>query len=1136
MKSSNNSYNWFPILSIVITFSVWQYYGDDGKAKSSTNESDGAKTEHFNMVFQNAFYIKEDAMFGNDTAVILFSSETNFSKKRTFFCKSESGLVTTAYTELAAPTFINEERCEWNVFRSECKVDKESKFVNIFNSNDYEEVLTQLERPHKAVDLAICYGHSFLLDEWQGLLTTIEMYRTFKANIQQLYWRSGRREIYDLLMEYQRHAIIKLDLFSPFSSHESLVKMGLDVNLKLSTRNYLAQMNDCFLKYRNAKYVMILVMRKDKKDDEPGAENIYSHLDKTAVLQEGGAFNDTPINAKKCTLTLSKLLYLIWNGETIIRIEGTKIFFSITKLWQSKDVNLRRLVYLAIKDLSTIADDVIIVTQSLTKDMTGKDDIYRAPAIRALCKITDPSMLQAIERYMKQAFVDRTPAVSSAALVSSIHIFKKSPEVVKRWVNEIQEVVTSDNQMVQFHALALLYHIRSGDRIAISKMIQKYGKSSMKSPLAICYLIRIAAQLIVTEDAPTDSIMHQFIVQCLHHKNEIVIFEGATAVANLTNVSSSQLASAISVLQLMCSSQKPTLRFAAVRTLNKLSTAHPEIVSSCNVDLEQLITDPNRSIATLAITTLLKTGAETSVDRLMKQISSFVSEISDEFKIVVIEAIRSLCVRYPRKHSVMMQFLTPMLRNEGGFAYKKAIVDTIIAIIEENSDAKEIGLNHLCEFIEDCEHNQLATKVLHILGCECPKLKNPRRYIRYIYNRMILEATQVRAAAVSALAKFGAHCPELRESIIVLLNRCLLDTDDEVRDRATFYIEVLKGGNGAHLAAYVLNCLQVSVTGLERALQDYMGEGDFSEPFDLNSVPVSEKPITVAEHRRPSLSMDEVGEKDDKPKVSRQDLFMEQLSIIPQFKDLGPLFRSSGQIQLTESVAEYNVTLIKHVFANHVVLQFDCLNTLDDQLLENVSVELEALDEVWNVEHRLPLAKLIYNQVGTTYSLLEMPDSGSVQGNFSAILTFQVADVDPTTGEPESDSRYDDSFCLEEIEISVADHVQPLSKINFVNDWELLGEDNEVEETYSLPNIKNIATAIKKIQSDLGMAICERSDVVVAGKNNHILLLGGVFRGGFTAMAKVKIALNPQDNTVVINIAVRSEDDGVSQVLCAAIA
>jgi coatomer protein complex subunit gamma len=31
-------------------------------------------------------------------------------------------------------------------------------------------------------------------------------------------------------------------------------------------------------------------------------------------------------------------------------------------------------------------------------------------------------MLQSIERYMKQAIVDRLPSISSAALVSSLHI------------------------------------------------------------------------------------------------------------------------------------------------------------------------------------------------------------------------------------------------------------------------------------------------------------------------------------------------------------------------------------------------------------------------------------------------------------------------------------------------------------------------------------------------------------------------------------------------------------------------------------------------------------------------------------------------------------------------------------------
>lgn len=46
-------------------------------------------------------------------------------------------------------------------------------------------------------------------------------------------------------------------------------------------------------------------------------------------------------------------------------------------------------IFVSFQELSGIAEDVIIVTSSLTKDMTGKEDTYRAAAIRALCSITD---------------------------------------------------------------------------------------------------------------------------------------------------------------------------------------------------------------------------------------------------------------------------------------------------------------------------------------------------------------------------------------------------------------------------------------------------------------------------------------------------------------------------------------------------------------------------------------------------------------------------------------------------------------------------------------------------------------------------------------------------------------------------
>lgn len=60
------------------------------------------------------------------------------------------------------------------------------------------------------------------------------------------------------------------------------------------------------------------------------------------------------------------------------------------------------------------------------------------------------------------------------------------------------------------------------------------------------------------------------------------------------------------VLQLFLTSPKATLKFAAIRTLAQLAQVNPAAVQSCNLDMEKLINDDNRSVATFAITTLLK--------------------------------------------------------------------------------------------------------------------------------------------------------------------------------------------------------------------------------------------------------------------------------------------------------------------------------------------------------------------------------------------------------------------------------------------------------------------------------------------------------------------------------------------------
>lgn len=455
-------------------------------------------------------------------------------------------------------------------------------------------------------------------------------------------------------------------------------------------------------------------MSYGKKDED--ADQAIVKVDRTSVFQEARLFNSSPISPRRCRILLTKIALLLFTGERFPTNEATSLFFGISKLFQNRDAALRQMVYLIIKELANTAEDVIMVTSSIMKDVAvGSDVLYKANAIRALCRIIDASTVQAIERLIKTAIVDKNPSVSSAALVSSIHLLPIARDVVKRWQSETQEAASSSkssagfslgfstsgsqhslqpntNFMTQYHAIGLLYQMRSHDRMALVKMVQQLGQAGVvKSPAGIILLVRLAAKLI-EDDISLRKPMMQLLDGWLRHKTEMVNFEAAKAICSLRDVTDAELTQAIHILQLNLAAPRAVTKFAAIRILHSVASFKPNSVQSCNHDIEILITNSNRSIATFAITTLLKTGDEGSVDRLMKQISGFMAEITDEFKITIVEAIRTLCLKFPGKQAGMLTFLSGILRDEGGYEFKKSVVESMFDLIKFVPGSKEDGM------------------------------------------------------------------------------------------------------------------------------------------------------------------------------------------------------------------------------------------------------------------------------------------------------------------------------------------------------------------------------------------------------------------------------------------------------------
>lgn len=897
-----------------------------------------------------------------------------------------------------------------------------------------------------------------------------------------------------------------------------------------------------------------------KMKDEDLILSPFDGIEKGAVIQECRIFNDLQLNTQRCEQVLVRLLYLVGQGDHLSSEEATLVFFSVTKLFQANEPSLRRLVYLAIKELAHTAEEVIIVTNCLTKDINSDVDMYRANATRVLCKITDAQMVQQIERYLKQEIVDRNPVVASAALVSGQQlIMHNKGDVVRRWVNEVTQALDHRSPMVQYHALALLYLIKQHDRLAVSKLVQSMCRQGVRSPMATVLLIRYVAR-IIAEEPPSQSGHNEprpffdFLEHCLKHRSDIVIYEAARTIASLPDVTPGELQPAVAILQRFLVQPKPSLRFAAIRTLNSIASHMPLAVTSCNADMEVLIGDHNRSIATLAITTLLRTGSESSVERLLKQIQSFLSDIADEFKVKVVSAIHALCIKYPSKYYALMNFLGNALREEGGYEFKRAIVDAYLGLMEKIPESKETCLSHLCEFIEDCEHTQLSTRILHLLGKEGPSMPEPGKYIRYIYNRLILENATVRAAAVSALSSFASDgaSDSLRRSVAVLLRQSLMDSDDEVRDRATFFSKSL-GLEGYQKREVEMEekesitklqddtkkllSLPCPIANLEAELLLYVASGTSDTPFDIATVSKAAMTTNVSavSGGRPDAGgmgiangLGMSAQRSNKPPA---DLAAEVMKV-PDFASLGRPFKSCAPKDLTEAETEYTAKAIVHLYTGHVILEFICVNTLNDQLLENVFIQVDTSGASGLGGMTIvPAAKNAYGEAVRNYVCIERTDEEEYPlGELSCIMKFAVKDVDPSTGEAD-EIGYDDEYGLDDLVLDISDLMAKPAELppSFKAAWETLGPDNEVADSFMLEQHDSVASAVAAVVELLGMAGCEGTEVADERARGHILLMTGVFLPGVQVMMHAKVV--EQSDGVGLELVLRSEKMEVSELL-----
>jgi coatomer protein complex subunit gamma len=859
----------------------------------------------------------------------------------------------------------------------------------------------------------------------------------------------------------------------------------------------------------------------------------FATLQKSQVLQEAKCFNDKQINEKKCRNLLARLVYLINTGEKFLENESTTLFFSITRLFQSENLDLRRIIYLIIKELQK-DPSIYIMTASLIKDLSSKIDLFRMNALRTVSIIVEPQYLVQSERYMKNAVIDKNPAVSIAALLAGIQLFPHAPDFVKKWTNEIMEKLHPKSTATHYHALILLQEIRKQDRNSFLKVLINLAKEGTTNSLASVQMIRFIREVILSNelDPQNEKIFIDFLNKQLHKNSDMVVFEAARTLCEIKSLPNKELASTVSTLWLFLNSSNSISKFAALRIINKL-ISNPSRLSLINStqEIEALLRDNNKSLSSFAISILLKVSKEEEIESLLGQIQDFLSDSSDEFKVDIVYSVRGLTRKHPKKFKTLINFLCTCLKSEGNFDFKNSIVESIELIIIDVPEAKEVGLFTLVEYIEDCQYPALHIRIMNLLAREASNITNPHKFVRLINNRIVLESADIRAAAITTLGRFATGRKAMIPEIKTILERELYDNDTEVRERAQYYLdEMSKAENNETDQLSEKQLTTEDIDAIEAYLKSNIEAIQKTNDSNLLSLDYINK--FVKEHNL------NVQTPKESVRVKPSDNFINpdvevrgaskaaQDSLVQKYKQLfkaNEYFANLGEVRmvldyksLTDAKAEYLVKLRKIFFDEYLLLEFNVTNTLSNHLLKDVTVDINFSNENLKIMTGTSVNEIKGGDSGNAYVVIaKNPELRVIP--FTAtdcFLKFKARDVG-ADGKPKG-AEYEDEYQLEEVTLGVNDYMQSLiltGDKKFEKSWQELGGSQQ-EASYQL-SYKTLDSAIKSLVKHFGMTVCDNTDSININNKYHSLLLSGLYLGQSELLLNAMIGFNNEMGCVM---------------------
>lgn len=749
-------------------------------------------------------------------------------------------------------------------------------------------------------------------------------------------------------------------------------------------------------------------------------------LTTTTVVNRCRVFRDVTLNPSKCRTAMISILQAISQNAKFNEKERTEIFFSLTQLFHSTDTYIHRLLILLLKEIPVNIHNSIIITHSLSKDICGNEVTSQGHAIRCLCSILDAGNVLLFERYLKVAIVSQTPYTSSAALCGALHLIEQGrKDAVMRWLPEILQASKSTQRSVRYHALLLLYLLKKNDSYASAQLVSKLEdpKSQMEQYISIA----IASQSLNVKNSEN---VIEYLKRCMTSGSPMVRLEALRkAPEELSSSSVEVISYLLRGSNLKC--------FAALRTI--ANSENIQKYESLLPQIFKLTKSTNTSLEAIAIICALKLTNESNTEMITKRILKSCKNWANPLIRSVAEESCKFAAKY--KNEQLTEVAVFLLHVASDVSSKFFILKSLL---KTEGIPRKYLIPRLSEYLEDWDSVSIARIICDFIAKECKEMNDPSSLIPVLFNRINLDVSSVRMAAVNTLAIIGYNHESMKEKIIPLLELFVNDEDDSLREEVILYINALKNG-----------------FDLSKLLTPFS--------FDEN---VEDKPSNV------ETNVDDV--------ITESERFV-PVSMNPEFDKYGKLEFKTDPIDLTDQDSEFVISYIVNVYSKHIILEFLCTNTVEGVDIYNVSVLLSDI----NVIDATKVDSIKYQQTASMCCVLEK-NSKMVFERLKATLLYSQEDEDDQ-----------DEWELNDIILGLSTWFRPVKIKDFTGLYDSM-QDTEVASVFQIQGARGTSQGISKVEAAIPLyKISEEKDT----KKTTIYFYGkGIDNSNLFIMAQLGIA------------------------------